>query len=119
MIHHVTRFAVLVPVRNTAAETVAHAMFEQIISMFGAPKTFHSDHSTISVAKYTRIRKDSNDAVSAPRKFRTITSTYSTMYSMLAMLSVVDQSNWAFLLLFVQLAHNTRFSATMRETPFF
>ena len=41
------------------------------------------------------------------------------MYSMLAMLSVVDQSNWAFLLLFVQLAHNTRFSATMRETPFF
>ena len=38
---------------------------------------------------------------------------------MLAMHSAIDQSNWASLLLFVQLAHNTSFSATMHDTPFF
>ena len=41
------------------------------------------------------------------------------MHSMLAMHSAIDQSNWATLLPFVQLAHNTSFSATMHETPFF
>ena len=33
--------------------------------------------------------------------------------------STIDQSNWASLLPFVQLAHNTSFSATMHQTPFF
>ena len=34
--------------------------------------------------------------------------------------SAIDQSNyWAFILPFVQLTHNTSFSATVHETPFF
>ena len=35
MMDHPTRFAVLVPVRNKATETVAHTIIEQIIIIFG------------------------------------------------------------------------------------
>ena len=38
---------------------------------------------------------------------------------MLSMYSNIAQSNWAEVLLFIQLAYNTYFSATMHETPFF
>ena len=41
------------------------------------------------------------------------------MYSMLAMYSEIDRSNWATLLLFVQITHKTKFSATMHEIQFF
>ena len=38
---------------------------------------------------------------------------------MLSMYSNIAQNNWAEVLPFVQLAHNTYFSSTMHETPFF
>ena len=38
---------------------------------------------------------------------------------MLSMHSSLNHDNWASLLPFVQLAHNTSFSATVHETPFF
>ena len=38
---------------------------------------------------------------------------------MLSMYSNIAQNNWAEVLLFIQLAHNTSFSSTMYETPFF
>ena len=43
----------------------------------------------------------------------------STMHAMLAMHSEIEQANWASLLPFAQLAHNTSFSATMHETLLF
>ena len=43
MMDHLTRFAVLLPVRNKTAETVAQAIIERIISIFGPPETLHSD----------------------------------------------------------------------------
>ena len=43
MMDHLTRFAVLLPVRNETAETVANAIIERIISIFGPPETLHSD----------------------------------------------------------------------------
>ncbi|CAM9499345.1 unnamed protein product [Choristocarpus tenellus] len=42
-----------------------------------------------------------------------------TMHGMLTMYSNMDQSNWASLLSFVQLAHNTAYNTTVQETPFF
>ena len=41
------------------------------------------------------------------------------MHNMLDMHSAIDQSNWASLLPFVQLAHNSSCSVSMHETPFF
>lgn len=38
-----TRFAVLLRVRNKAPEIVAQAIIEPIISIFGPPETLHSD----------------------------------------------------------------------------
>ena len=46
MVDHLTRFAVLVPVRDKAAETVAQAIIERIISIFGPPETLHSDQGS-------------------------------------------------------------------------
>ena len=40
---HLTRFAALLPVRDKAADTVARAIIERIVSIFGPPETLHSD----------------------------------------------------------------------------
>ena len=44
---------------------------------------------------------------------------HSTLHVMLSMYSNITQNNWAEVLSFIQLAHNTSFSSTMHETPFF
>ena len=44
---------------------------------------------------------------------------HSTLHAMLWMYSNIAQNNWAEVLPFIQLAHNTSFSSTMHETPFF
>ena len=38
---------------------------------------------------------------------------------MLSMYSNIAQNNWGEVLQFIQVAHNTSFSSTMHETPFF
>ena len=43
----------------------------------------------------------------------------STLYAMFLMYSDIAQNNWAEVLPFIQLTHNTSFSLTMHETPFF
>ena len=43
MMDHLMRFAVLLRVRNKTAETVANAIIERIISIFGPLETLHSD----------------------------------------------------------------------------
>ena len=44
---------------------------------------------------------------------------HSTLHAMLSMHSNIAQNSWAEVLPFRQLAHNTSFSSTMHETPFF
>ena len=44
---------------------------------------------------------------------------HSILHAMLSMCSNIAQNNWAEVLPFIQLAHNTSFSSTMHETPFF
>ena len=43
MIDHLPRFAVLLPVRNKMAKTVANAIIERINRIFIPPESFHSD----------------------------------------------------------------------------
>ena len=44
---------------------------------------------------------------------------HSILHAMLSMHSNIAPNNWAEVLPFIQLAHNTSFSSTMHETPFF
>ena len=44
---------------------------------------------------------------------------HSTLHAILSMYSNISQNNWAEVLPFIQLPHNTYFSSTMHETPFF
>ena len=122
---HLTRFAVLLPVRNKTAETVANAIIARIISIFGPPETLHSDQGpefekkVIYQLKQILGYKTTRTTPCRPQGNSVSERVHSTMHSMLAMHSAIDQSNWATLVPFVQLAHNTSFSATMHETPFF
>ena len=125
MMDNLTRFAVLLPVRNKTAETVANAIIERKISIFGPPETLHSDqgpefenkviYQLQQILGYKKIRTTPY----RPQGNSVSERVHSTLHNMLAMHSATDQSNWATLLPFVQLAHNTSFSATMHETPFF
>ena len=115
----------LVPVRDKAAETVAQAIIERIISIFGPPETSHSDkgpefeHKVINQLQLILGYKKTRTTPYRPQGNTVSERLHSIMHSMLAMHSTIDQSNWASLLPFVQLAHNTSFSATMHQTPFF
>ena len=124
MMDHLTRFAVLLPVRNKTAETVANAIIERIISIFDPPQTLHCHqgpefeneviYQLQQILEYKKTR-------TTPYRLQgnsVSDRVHSTMHSVLAMHNAIDQSNWATLLPFVQLAHNTSFSATMHETPF-
>ena len=122
---HLTRFAVLLPVRDKTAETVANAIIEIITSIFGPPETLHSDQGpefeNKGIYQLQQIfgYKKTRTTPYRPQGNSVSERVHSTMHSMLAMHSAIDQSNWATLLPFVQLAHNTTFSATMHEAPFF
>ena len=43
MMDHLTRFTLLTPIPNKAAETVARAINDRIIGIFGPPEILHSD----------------------------------------------------------------------------
>ena len=126
MMDHLTRFAVLLPVRDKAADTVvARPIIERIISILGRPETLHSDqgpefeNKVIYQLQQILGYKKTRTTPYRPQGNSVSERVHSTMHNMLAMHSAIDQSNWASLLPFVQLAPNTSFSTTMHETPFF
>ena len=115
----------ILPVRTKTAETVANAIVDSIVSIFGPPETLHSDqgpdieNKVIYQLKQVLGYKKTRTTPYRPQGISVSERVHSTMHSMLAMHSAVDQSHWATLFTFVQSAHNTNFSATMHETPFF
>ena len=122
---HLTRFTLLTPIANKSADTVAKAIIDRIIGIFSPPEILHSDqgpefenkivYQLQSILGYKKTRTTPY----RPHGNSVSERVHSTMHVMLAMHSSIEQDNWASLLPFVQLAHNTSFSATMHETPFF
>ena len=43
MMDHLTRFTVLTPIPNISAVTVAQAIIDRIVGIFGSPEMLHSD----------------------------------------------------------------------------
>ena len=122
---HLTRFAILTPIPNKAAETVARVIIDRLISVFGPPETLHSDqgtefenkiiHQLQTILGYEKTRTTPY----RPQGNSVSERVHATMHTMLAMHSSMDYNNWADLLPLVQLAYNTSFNTTMQETPYF
>ena len=125
MMDNLTRFTLLKPIPNKAAETVARAIIDRIIGIFGTPEILHSDrglefeNEVISQIQSIHGHKKTRTTPYRPQGNSVSERVHSRMHAMLAMHSSIKQDNWASPLPFVQLAHNTSFSATMHETPFF
>lgn len=125
MMDHLTRYAVLTPIPNKSAETVAKVIIDRIISTFGPPEMLHSDQGTefenkvIHQLQTILGYKKTCTTPYRPQGNSVSERVHSTMHAMLAMHSSMGRDNWAELLPMVQLAYNTSFSATMHETPYF
>ena len=43
VIDHLTRFVILIPIKDKAARTIVRHLIELVFSVFGPPQTLHSD----------------------------------------------------------------------------
>ena len=125
IIDHLTRLAVLVALPDKKEETIAKALVERVLGIFGPPETLHSDQGPEFENKVVKQLQD----VFGDKKTKTtpyrpqgdsgLERMHSTLHAMLSMYNNIAQNNWAEVLPFIQQAHNTSFSSTMHETPFF
>ena len=115
----------LVALPDKKEQTIEKALVERIFGIFGPSEILHYDQGPafkIKVMKQlldvfgyektktTRYRPEDNSVSERM---------YSTLYAMLSMCTKTAQNNWAEVLPFIQQAHNTSFSSTIHETPFF
>ena len=122
---HLTRFAVLVALPDKKEQTIARALVERVFGIFGPPETLHSDQGPEFEDKVVKQLQDvfgykkTKTTLYRPQGNSVSGRMYSTLHAMLSMYSNIVQNKWAEVLPLIQLAHNTSFSSTMHETPFF
>ena len=125
IIDHLTRFSVLVALPDKKEQTIAKALVERVFGIFGPPETLHSDQGPEFENKVVKQLQDvfgykkTKTTPYRPQGNSVSERMHSTLHAMLSMYSNIAQNNWAEVLPFIQLAHNTSFSSTMHETPFF
>lgn len=125
MMDHMIRFALFVPLPNKSATTVAQAINDRIIGIFGSQEMLHSDqgpefeNSVTQQLQHIVNFKMTRKTPYRPQGNSVSERVHSTLHAMLAMHSSMNRDNWASLLPFIQLAYNTSYSSTMHETPFF
>ena len=125
IVDHLTRFAVLVALLDKKEQTIAKALVKRVFGIFGPLETLHSDQGPEFENKFVKQLQD----VFGHKKTKTTPyrpqgnlvpeRMHSTLHAMISMYSNIAQNNWAEVLPFIQIAHNTSFSSTMHETPFF
>ena len=90
-----------------------HVIIERVISFFGPPETLHSEQGTelknrvMYLLQQILGYKKTRTTPYRPQENSVSERILSTMHSMLAMRSAIDQSNWASLFPLGQLAHIT------------
>ena len=125
IIDHLTRFSMLVALPDKKEQTIAKALVERVFGIFGPPETLHSDQGPEFENKVVKQLQDvfgykkTKTTPYRPQENSVSERMHSTLHAMLSMYSNIAQNNWAEVLPFIQLAHNTSFSSTMHETPFF
>ena len=93
--------------------------------MFGPSETLHNDqgkefeNELVKELQSVFGYKKTRTAAFRPQGNSVLERAHSTVHNMLAMYSNLSFDNWAELLPFVQLAHNTAYSTTLQETPHF
>ena len=125
IIDHFTRFAALVALPDKKEQTIAKALVERVFGIFRPPETLHSYRSPEFESKVVKQLQDvfgykkTKTTPYRPQGNSVSDRMHSTLHVMLSMYSNIAQNNWAEVLPFIQLAHNTSFSSTMHEKPFF
>ena len=115
----------LVALPGKKEQTIAKALVERVFGIFGPPETLHSDQGPEFENKVVKQLQDvfgykkTKTTPYRPQGNSVSERMHSTLHAMLSMYSNIAQNNWAEVLPFIQLAHNTSFSSTMHETPFF
>ena len=123
VIYHLTRFVILIRIKTKEATTIARMLVERVFSVFGPPETLHSDQGSEfenQLVKEFQIvfgYKKTRKATYRPQGNSVLKRVHSTVDNMVAMYSTLACDNWAELLPFVSLAHNTASSSTLEETP--
>ena len=123
VIDHLTRFLVLIPIKSKEASVVVRHLIDRVFSVFGPPETLHSDqgkefeNQLVKELQSVFGYKKTRTAAYRPQGNSVLERVHSTVHNMLAMYSNLACDNWAELLPFVQLAHNTAYSKTLEETP--
>ena len=125
IIDHLTRFAVLIALPDKKEQTIAKALVKRVFDIFGPLETLHSDQGPEFENKVVKQLQNvfgyekTKTTPYRPQGNSVSERMHSTLHAMLSMYSNIAQNNWAEVLPFIQLAHNTSFSSTMHETPFF
>ena len=125
VVDHLTSFLVLVAISDKSAAKIACVLEERIFSVFSAPDTLHSDlgnefeHELVKELQCIFEFKKRRTSAYRPQGNSMLERAHSTMHDMLAMYVNVKYDNWAELLPFIQLAHNTAYNKTLEETPHF
>ena len=115
----------LVALPDKKEQTIAKALVERVFGIFGPPETLHSNQGPEFENKVVKQLqgvfgyKKTNTTPYRRQGNSVSERMHSTLHTVLSMYSNISHNNWAEVLPFIQLAHNTYFSLTMHETPFF
>ena len=83
MMDHLTRFILLTPIPNKSADTVAKAIIDDIVGIFGPPEILHPDQGPefenkkiYQLQRVLWVQENPDDTVSTPRQFCVRTYTF-------------------------------------------
>ena len=125
IIDHLIRFSALVALPDKKEQIIPKVLVQRIFGIFGPPETLHSDqgpefeNNVVKQLQDVFGYKKTKTTPYRPQVISVSERMHSTLHAMLSMYSNTAQNNWTEVLPFIQLAHNTSFSSTMHETPFF
>lgn len=122
---HLICLAMLIAIPHTSATAIGNALIDRVIICFGAPETLHLgqgpkfENKVICQLQIILGFHKVRTTPYSPQGNSVSERVHSTMYTMLAMQSSIEQDNWVTVLPFVQLAYDTSFSTTVMKYPSF
>ena len=124
IIDNFSRFASLVPLKRATAETVAKALYEKWITIFGIPEVIHSDRGTefenkliYSLCNYLGVRK-SRSSPYYPQGNAMVERLFGTVKDMLSTTMKSRKQNWVNILPSVEFALRCSKNKSTNFTPY-
>ena len=120
-----TRFLIAVPLRNKKAKTVAQALFERIISQYGAPETIVSDQGSEFVNSIWQCLMDDwsihhlTTASYSPASNGVCERVNGTISKIVRTLVASDPKEWSTLLYYAVIAYNQGYHRQLHDSPFY